>query len=176
MSRLFGTDGVGGDDDSRAGASDTTPQSFASVDATVWSRRLLPHWVRRAAVSVEVSTPRSTVPVGSQVPFTVTMDNALPVPVTIPVRSRRLWTWSVDGHVEAARVDLPDPPSEHTGFEFGRGERKQFDKRWDGMFQVSGDEWEPADPGEYTIGAGLNVDDAPRKGLYDETTVTLRPK
>jgi len=77
------------------------------------------------------------------VPFVVTMRNLLPIPITVGVRSPVRWTWSVDGHVEASHVDRHDPPDRRAGFEFSRGERKQFRKRRDGMFQVSDVEWEP---------------------------------
>lgn len=152
---------------------DVSPQSFRSLDADAWSRRLVPARLRRWAISVEVSTPREQFPAGSRVPFTVTMRNALPAPVTVGVRSPRLWTWSVDGHVDAAHVSRHDPPDERTGFEFDRGERKVVRKHWDGMFQVADDEWARADPGEYTIGVALDVADARNAGLADETTVTL---
>lgn len=178
MRRIYESDAVRRDDEDPSSLrerDDVSPQTFRSIDAGAWSRRLLPARLRHWAISVDVSTSRSEFPAGTPVPFTVTMKNPLPMPVTVAVRSPIRWTWSVDGHVEAARVDRHDPPEVATGFEFDRGERKRFSKRWDGTFQVADAEWERAGPGEYTIGAGLNVADAPGKGLYDETTVRLRP-
>jgi len=179
MRRIYESDALTRDDDEPGAPrerEDVEPQSFRSIDSTAWSRRLLPNWVRHRAVSVDVSTPEPAYPAGTRVPFTVTMKNALPVPVTVAVRSPIRWRWTVDGLVEAAHVDRYDPPDGTTRFEFDRGERKRFRRQWNGRFQVSDREWEEAGPGEYTIGAGLNVADAPDKGLYDETTVTIRPE
>lgn len=103
------------------------------------------------------------------------MANTMPFPVTFRTRSPILWTWEIDGATEAARVSIRDPPDEPGEFRFGRGERKRFEKRWEQLFRVSASEWEPVEPGEYTIGAGLNVDSAVEKELYDETTVHIVP-
>lgn len=144
-----------------------------SVPASTLSDLLLPTGLRYRAISVAVSTPRETYPEGAPIPITITMRNALPVPITITTASPLLWTWDVDGAAEASRVPLRDPPDEPGTFRFDRGERKQFRRRWPQAFKVSGSEWASADPGEYTIGAGVNVPDADEKGLYDETTVTI---
>jgi len=149
------------------------PQSFRAIDTTAWSRRLVPTRLRHWSISVDVSTPRSEYSIGEMVPFAITMKNALPIPITVATRSRLLWRWDVDGLTEASHVEVHDATGDAGGFAFDRGERKRFRKRWDGMFRVSGSEWEPATPGEYTIGAGLNVDDAADRGLYDETTIRL---
>lgn len=179
MRRIYESDALRRDDDephTPRMREDAEPQSFRSINAAAWSRRLVPASLHRWAISVDVSTPEPAYRVGTPIPFSVTMKNAFPMPVTVGVRSPIRWTWSVDGHVEAAHVDRHDPPDQRTAFEFDRGERKQFRKRWNGMFQIGEAEWERADPGEYTIGAGLNVDDAAGSGLYDETTVTIRPE
>jgi len=152
---------------------DPKPQAMRSVPGNLLSRLLVPNAVRYRAVSVDVSTPRERFPEGATIPFTVTMKNTMPFPVEIPTRSPILWNWAVDGVTEAAHVPLHDPPEETRGFRFDRGERKRFRQRWDQLFQVSETEWEDAGPGEYSIGAGLNVDSAERKGLYDETTVRV---
>lgn len=152
------------------------PQAFRSIDGSAWSRRLLPTWLRRRAISVEVSSPRTEFPEGETIPFTVTMKNVLPVPVTIRTLSPLLWTWDVDGDPEASRVSLQDPPNEAGMFEFDRGERKRFRKRWRQLFRVSESEWVPAEPGEYSIGAGINVDDPVSDGLYGETSVRIVPE
>lgn len=152
------------------------PQSFRSIDSTRLSRLLVPMWLRCRSIGIDVSTPRSEFAVGEPVPFTVTMKNAMPFPISIPTRSPLLWTWNVDGATEASRVPLRDPPDEPGRFRFDRGERKRFRKRWSGMFRVSDSEWEPVEPGEYTIGAGLNVEDPADKDLYAETTVRVVPE
>lgn len=152
------------------------PQAMRSVNGTALSRRLVPDWVRRRAISVEVSTPRAEFSLGEPVPFRVTMGNSMPFPIVFRTNSPLPWTWEVDGVSEASHVSLRDPPEESGEFRFGRGERKRFTKRWEQMFRVSESEWEPVGLGEYTIGAGFNVENASKKGLYDETTVRVVPE
>lgn len=152
---------------------DYQPEAMRTVPSTFLSRLLIPYWLRYRSIAVDVSSPREEYTLEENVPFVVTMKNVMPFPITIPTRSPILWTWEVDGLVEASHVDIRNPPDEERGFRFDRGERKQFAKRWQGMFRVSESEWEPASPGEYTIGAGLNVDGAVKKGLYGETTIRL---
>lgn len=179
MRRIYESEALHRDDEEQftpsQRRSETTLQAMRSVNATVLSRRLLPGWLRHRAVSVEVATPSKEFPLGATIPFRVTMANTMPFPVTFRTRSPILWTWEIDGATEAARVSIRDPPDEPGEFRFGRGERKRFEKRWEQLFRVSASEWEPVEPGEYTIGAGLNVDSAVEKGLYDETTVHIVP-
>lgn len=151
-------------------------QAMRTIPSTHLSRLLIPYRFRYWAISVDVATPREEYTVGEYVSFAVTLKNKMPFPIVIPVRSPIPWHWEVDGHVEASHVEVRDPPQEAQGYRFGRGERKQFFRQWHGMFRVSRSEWEPAEPGEYTIGAGINTDNAREKGLYDETTVTLVPE
>jgi hypothetical protein len=155
------------------GDTEERPQSMRSIDSSAWSRRLVPNWLRHRAISIDVSTPRTEYAAGDAVPFTVTMKNAMPFPITLRAVSPVLWTWDVDGVREASHVSLRDPPEEERGFAFERGERKRFTRRWQQMFRVSDSEWERAGPGEYTVGAGINVDNAAEKGLYAETTVRV---
>lgn len=150
-------------------------QAMRSVNGTALSRRLVPNWLRCRAISIEVSTPRTEYPVGEAVPFRVTMDNSMPFPITFRTLSPLPWTWNVDGVPEASHVSLRDPPDDSGEFRFARGERKRFTKRWEQMFRVSDSEWEPVGFGEYTIGAGLNVETPSEKGLYGETTVRVVP-
>lgn len=177
MRRIYESQALSRDDDDPFSPSEraasTRPQAARSINSTALSRILVPLGLRNRAISVTLSTPRSEYPVGSSVPFTVTMKNSMPFPISIPTRSPLLWTWSVDGLIEASRALVHDPPDEAGQFRFDRGERKQFRKRWNGMFRVSDSEWRTASPGEYRIGASLNVDDAARKGLYGETTVCI---
>jgi hypothetical protein len=176
MRRIYDSDALHRDDDDPGAPnehSDERPQSFRSIESGALSRLLVPARLRHWAVSVDVSTPRDEYPADGTVPFTVEMKNALPVPITITARSPVLWNWTVDGLPEASRIDPHDAPDEQAGFEFDRGERKTFRKRWDGRFRVAQREWEPAGPGEYAVGAALNVDDAEEKGLTAETTVRL---
>jgi hypothetical protein len=179
MRRIYESDAVHRDDDEPLVPNEPTedgPQAFRSIDATGLSRRLVPARLRHWAISIDVSTPESEYPAGSTVPFAVTMKNAMPFPVTITTRSRLLWQWDVDGHPEASRHGSREVPDGQAAFEFDRGERKRFRRRWNGMFRLSASEWEQPDPGTYTLGAGINVPDAAEKGLYDETTVRIVPE
>lgn len=176
MRRIYESDALHRNDEEPAAPNpreSDTPQAVRSVDSTALSRRLLPTRLRQWAISVSVRTPDTEYPIGARIPFEVTMKNALPIPVTIPVRSRVPWNWSVNGFTEASRLDSDHERGDASGFQFDRGERKQFRKRWDGMFKVESARWEKAEPGAYTIGAGLNVSASADKGLYDETTIRL---
>lgn len=169
MRRRYGSEG-NPDGGSPSGRGGDSPAAARSLDAAAWSDRLLPTWLRYRAVSVAVEVPDGA-SARAEIPFVVTMKNALPVPVTIPTESLRPWTWYVDGVPEASHVD--SVPSEASTIRFDRGERKRFRRRWDRLFRVSDDEWERAPAGEYTIAAGLSVPDAAERGLYGEATVTL---
>lgn len=179
MRRIYESGALRRDDDEpfspREREESVTQQAMRSVDSTGLSRLVVPNWLRHRAISIDVSTPQSTYPTDVAVPFRVTMRNAMPFPITITTESPILWSWEVDGVTEASHVPLHDPPDERRGFRFDRGERKQFRKRWQQRFRVADDEWESADPGTYTIGSGLNVENPAEKGLYDETTVTIDP-
>lgn len=180
MRRIYESDAIQRDDEpftpNEESRRSFKPQAMRWVNATLLSQLLVPQWVRQRAISVKISTPQSSYPSGHPIPFTVTMRNSMPFPVTIPTNSPLLWTWNVDGVQEASHVPLRDEPEEPGGIRFDRGSRKQFIKRWSGLFRVTDREWEPAEPGEYTIGAGLNVEGAAEKGLYDETTVRILPE
>ena len=106
-------------------------------------------------------------------PFRVEMTNRLPVPLSIKTSSPILWTWSIDGYDDASHVSLYDPPAGESRFRFDRGERKQFDKSWSGMFRISESEWRPATPGEYTLRVAINVYDGRDDGLTDEAIVRI---
>lgn len=152
----------------------STVQAVRSVDSSALSRRVVPHRLRYRAISLAVSTPRTAFSPDEPIPFTVTMRNRLPIPIVLRTRSPLLWTWSVDGQTDASRVTRYDPPDEPGQLRFDRGERKRFRKEWRQLFRVSEAEWEPADPGEHTITARVNVSDAAARGLAAETTVRIR--
>ncbi|MFP9191510.1 hypothetical protein ACLI4Q_07645 [Natrialbaceae archaeon A-CW1-1] len=151
------------------------PQSMRSVNGSAWSKRLIPHWVRHRAISVDVSIPQSTYESGATIPFRVTMRNRLPIPITVRTQSPLLWSWYVDDHEEASYVQLRNPPDEAGEFNFTRGERVTFRKQWSQLFRTAKREWEPAEPGTYTISVAINVDDPVGTALYDETTVHIEP-
>jgi hypothetical protein len=178
MRRIYESDAIHRDDDEpfspreQADAAGSN-RIRAAVSAVVGG--LAPGNLRHRAISVTVSTPRSTYPVGTTVPFRVTMTNTMPFPVTITVDSPILWNWAVDGVTEASQVPLHDPPDERRDFHFERSERKRFTKQWPQTFRVAEAEWEDVDPGTYTISAALNVADPEGSDLYDETTITIDP-
>ncbi|MFB6228993.1 MAG: hypothetical protein ABEH88_10625, partial [Halobacteriales archaeon] len=176
MRRIYESSAIHRDDEEPhvPNESDTSrPQAFRSIDTGALTQRFVPTRLRHWSVSIDVSTPRSEYPAGTSIPFAVEMKNAMPFPITITTRSRLLWQWDIDGVPEASHVEVRDVPDGEVGFEFDRGERKRFRRRWNGMFRQSTSEWEPAAPGEYTIGAGINVTDPDTKGLYDETSIEI---
>jgi hypothetical protein len=151
-----------------------SPRAMRSVSGGSLSRWLVPYWLRFRALRLEVATPRSEYAAGERIPFAVTVENTYPIPITVPTLSPLLWRWEVDGAEEGSRLprELPDRQG---GFEFGRSETKRFTREWPQLFKVSETEWEEAGPGEYTIGAWLNVDDAEQRGLADAVTVRVTP-
>lgn len=177
MRRIYESSALRRDDDEphapTENDTDAKPQAMRSVDGAAWSRRLVPNSLRYRAISVDIETAKEAYSPGETVAFRVTMKNSFPIPITIKTASPVLWNWHVDGIEEASHVPLQNPPDEPRGFKFDRSECKQFTRRWQQMFKVSDSEWEPAEPGEYTIGAALNVPDAAEKGLAAETTVRL---
>jgi len=176
MRRIYESEALSRDDEDQftpyEQAREYEPQSFRSVNTAALSDRLLPHSLRCRAISIRISTPRAEFERGDDVPFEVTMKNSLPVPITIRTASPLVWTWTVDGIQEASHVDLRNPPERTGELYFDRGERKRFRKRWSGMFRVAGKEWDVAEPGEYVLGAEINVDGS-NTGLSDETTVRI---
>lgn len=177
MRRIYESEALSRDDEENFTPHEHTvkeePQSFRSINSSAWSDRLLPHFVRCAAVSVRVAVPRREFEVGETVPFRVLMKNRLPVPVTIKTETPVLWSWLVDGYEDAARVSLRDPPAKTAKLQLDRGETLRFDKRWSQKFRVSEREWEPAGPGEYTLRARINVDTEREYNLADETTIEI---
>lgn len=177
MRRIYESDALHRDDAEAHAPNErkrkTKLQSLRSVPSATLSDRLVPSRLRHRFVSVDVTTPEAAYPIGGSVPFTVTIWNRAPVPVSIPTASPLLWAWTVDGNIEGSEVPLRDPPDEAGRFAFDRGERKRFRKRWDQMFRVSDAEWSPAEPDSYTIGAAINTADPERKGLTGETTVRI---
>ncbi len=149
-----------------------TPTAARTVPVRRLSDALVPAWLRHRAISLSLSTPRTVYGEGEPIPFTVTMKNAAPLPITVPTRSPLLWAWYVDGARGASRVAEPLPERSGT-FIFDRGERKVFDRTWRGTFRVSDSEWEPAAPGEYTICAAIDVEEPSEKGASDRTTVRI---
>jgi hypothetical protein len=177
MRRIYDSNALHRDDDEphapRERDRDPKPQAMRSVPSGFLSKLLVPNWLRYRAISIDVETPDRPFAVGDRVPFQVTIRNALPIPITLPIDSPIPWSWSVDGHREASHVPRRSVPDEPKGYHLDRGERKQFTRHWSGSFKIAAHEWEPADPGEHTISVGLSVEDPASKGLYAETTVRI---
>lgn len=180
MRRIYESDALTRDEDSFTPAEREDPRNGRGLSRWLPNLgvidALTPDSLRHRAISVSVSTPAAEVPAGTAIPFAVTMENRLPVGVSIPTRSPLSWTWHVDGIPEASRVPLREEPEEAGSFGFGRSERKRVERRWYQRFKIGDREWERAVPGTYTIGAGLNVENARERGVYDETTVRIVPE
>lgn len=179
MRRIYDSDALRRDDEDpfspRERSSDDRPQSMRSVPSTWISRRVLPGWLRDRAVSVRIETASDSMPIRSAVPFRVHIRNRLPVPVTMRTLSSLFWEWSVDGLDQASEYPTQPGDPEGDSFTLSRGQRLKFDREWNGMFQVAEDEWEWAEPGEYTLSVRINVENATGRGLADETTIRLEP-
>ncbi len=177
MRRIYESDALERDDEEplapRERQRETKPQSFRSISGSAWSDRLLPHRVRRWAVTVDLTAPDGPIGQGEDVPFQLTLKNRLPMPVTIRTNSPRLWAWTVDGAQSASHVSLEKPPTETNKLKLDRGERRRIRRTWSGMFRVSKREWEHAERGEHTIRAAVNVSDPEAANLTDETTVYI---
>ena len=179
MRRIYESDALARDDEQSFTPHERNrkeePQSFRSLNAAAWSDRFLPHGVRCRAVSVTLTLPRTEFRQGESVPFHILMKNHIPIPVTIRTASPLLWSWSIDGHEEASKITLREPPSETARFHFDRGERIRFQKEWSQMFRVDTREWEPAPPGEYTLRVEIHADTDTEYNLSDEITFEIRP-
>ena len=134
---------------------------------------VLPATVSYRAMEISVSTPKATYEVDKPIPISVEVHNSMPFGVSLRTRTPLLWSWDVDGNEEAAEIELHDPPAESGEYEFGSGERRRYTKRWPQRIRVSESEWRQVPPGEYTIGAWLNVEDAEDRGLTAETSVQI---
>ncbi len=158
------------------GAGGDRPRAMRSLPAVWLSRRLLPDSFRNRLLSISIETERSEYPQRVHIPFRVQLRNVAPFPVTLDTRSSILWTWDVDGLPEASKIGDTDIEGEPDYYTFDRGQRVILNRRWDGMFKIADDEWEWAEPGEYSINVQFNVDGAVEKGLADSTTVSIVPR
>ncbi|MFP4627840.1 MAG: hypothetical protein ACLFMX_02500 [Halobacteriales archaeon] len=177
MRRIYRSSALKRDDDDpfspREAGRRERPRAARSLPARWLSRRLVPRWLADRALSVSLEVPSQEVPTRTPVRFAFRVSNAAPFPVILPTRTSAVWEWEVDGLPEASAID--DDPDDATAGEFviDRGQRVRIDRLWNGMFKVTADEWEWAEPGEHTIRARLNVDDAAARGLEAEATVTV---
>ncbi len=144
-----------------------------TINWDAFSHAFMPGWLRERAITVDIETSRDRYEVGEPVGFCVTMRNRFPISVKLQTRSPVLWTWAVDGLVDAAKIDRSNPTERRSVFSFGRGERKRFERTWSQTIRHSRREWVPVDPGEYTLSAAINVPNAAERGLAAETTISI---
>lgn len=148
------------------------PRASRTIPSGTLSDIFVPHWLRYRGISISITSPEASYEPGQPIPFTVTMHNRFPFPVSIPTRSPLLWYWSVDGHREASQV-FEESSGDAGTISFDRGERKEITQRWDQHIRISDTEWEPCKPGTYTLRAVVNVAKPDSVGLCAETTVTI---
>lgn len=144
-----------------------------TIDWAALSHAVAPTALRDRAIDVGVATEKRRYDPGEPVEIVVEFRNRLPFPIRLRTESPNRWTWAVDGLREASRVPrtVPDRPA---AFSFARRERKRFRRRWPQRIRVADDEWEPVDPGTYTIGVRIACDDAADRGLVDTTEIEIR--
>lgn len=99
--------------------------------------KLVPVWVARRAVDVEVVVPRREYARGESVEFTVEIRNRLPVPVSVPTPQLRLWGWELNGELEAS--DEVTYSSDEPGqLALAGGEVKRIPQTWNGRLKRTG--------------------------------------
>ncbi|EMA65698.1 hypothetical protein C461_13396 [Halorubrum aidingense JCM 13560] len=159
-----------GDDTDRTGFDETRNYLTDAVS------RVVPQWLARRAVTIEVDTDRTTYDAGDPVEITVRIRNRLPLPVEVVTATRRRWGWRVDDVLEATDEQryLRDEP---TAVAFRAGETKTATVTWNGHFRRKGpdglDRSVPADRGEHTISVFLPVTD-PRPAHEDSMRIQIR--
>ena len=177
MRRIYESDALSRDEDDPFQPNEreqsTAPAASRTLPAKTLSRLLIPNWLLYRGLSVSVATPRSVYETDDVIPISVTIENPFPFPVSVTAESSLLWRWAIDGVEGASYTDGTDETDSRV-FGFGRGETKRFTRRWRQMFQVTETEWEPADSGEHTITAALNVSAPDDRGVRDETTIQIR--
>jgi len=159
-----------GDDGDRTGFDETKNYLTDAVS------RVVPQWLARRAVTIEVATDRTTYGAGDPVGITVRIRNRLPLPIEVVTTTRQRWGWRVDDVLEATDEQryLRDEP---TAVAFRAGETKTVTVTWNGYFRRKGpdglDRSVPADQGEHTISAFLPITD-PRPAHEDSTRIQIR--
>ncbi|MGQ3411954.1 hypothetical protein ACT4ML_06785 [Natrinema sp. LN54] len=143
-----------------------------TIDWTAFSHAFTPLALRHRGLSVAVSTDKRRYERGDPVEITVEFRNRLPFPIRIRTESPNRWYWAIDGLRNASRIPraVPDRPA---AFSFARSERKRFRREWPQRIRVADDEWEPVDPGRYTIDVGITRPDADDRGLVDRTEIEI---
>lgn len=176
MRRIYESSALDRDDDDpyRPNERDreTKPRAARTVPVAGLSKALVPDWVVRRGISVDLAVPDRVFEQGERVPLRVELRNAFPFPVVVRTHAPVLWTWHVDGRREASMA--PEPlPDRSESFVFDRGERKRFTRRWHGSVHLGSNEWTEAEPGEHTVSVRLAVENADADGLSDEATIRI---
>lgn len=99
--------------------------------------KLLPGWVARRAVAIDLDVPRTEYERGESVEFTVHIRNRLPVPVVVPTRELRLWGWELDGELEASD-EVTYSSGSPGSLALGGGEVKHIPQTWNGRLKRTG--------------------------------------
>lgn len=145
------------------GETDRTGLDEATNHLTAVLGRFVPQWIARRAIEVTVSTDRNRYDPGDPVEISIEFHNRLPIPVQITTPRRRLWGWSVDGHLEGSDERRYLSPTGAT-LEFRGRERKRLHRTWSGLIRrrADPDRWEPLDEGVHEISAFIAVEERPR--------------
>lgn len=125
---------------------------------------VVPDRLAHRAVTIEVSTDRREYALDAPVEFTVTIRNRLPVPVTLPTPTLRLWGWTIDGELEASdeATFVSESESWHA---FDARETRRIQQTWHGRFERSGagpsgrTKWVLPDPGVHELSVFLATDE-----------------
>lgn len=145
-----------------------------TINWDAFSHALMPMALRNRAIDVRVETDQPAYDPGEDVHFRVQFRNRIPFPVLLPTASPIMWHWAIDDRPKASDVPEPEPPGGKRLLRFRRSETKSFTRRWQQQFKVAEDQWDPAEPGEYTLSAWINVPDAEARTLFAETTIEIR--
>jgi hypothetical protein len=132
--------------------------------------KVVPQALARRAVTASIETDHDTYLQGEAVDVTIEFHNRLPAPVSLRTPTRRLWTWTFDGHPEASREPrhLAAVPGE---LSFRSRERKRIHRRWNGLVRrADGREWVEPERGTHELATYVALDGAPRP----EASTTIR--
>lgn len=139
-----------------------------------WSSKLLPDPIVYRSLAVTLTAPE-TVRIGTPTTFTLQVRNRLPIAVSLPLPTSRVWGWTVDDLDEADERGYSPPAQPRTISLSSRGERR-FEWSWDGtirrMRDESKDEWVPA-MGTHAITAYVAISDWEPQNAFDRANVTV---
>ena len=139
-----------------------------------WGAKLLPNPIVYRSLAVALTVPE-TVQVGTPTTFTLRVRNRLPVTVSLPLPTSRVWGWTVDDLNEADERGYAPPAHPRTISLSSRGERR-FEWSWDGtirrMRDDSKDEWVPA-MGTHAVTAYIAIADWETRNAFDRANVTV---